>query len=344
MRIRHCVWCVVSLVAISSFGCRMSAPIHVWQPAQLNSTVGKRVAVSKVAGPEAFSDPVEQRLISAAPQDPGRTSMFVNAERLKQRSPIRLVSAGEETFSDVALAAVARRAGFDFMLHGRVVDVDEQDAPDEVDDLADSSRTETAAGSDAVSAPQRMTLSWRLTQLEGEQRPWGSPIVVDLDAAITRYPDLALVTDPKTALVEAAVRDTHRLLAPSVAVDRATLAIPYLLPGSGKVRRGNAMARVGNWSEARRFWNEATEDYPWQNASLINLAIAHVAAQEFSQARDAARRAVRRFPSKLARQTLVWVELMQRDYHKAFELPDPPEGWFVTRRPEPAESGSGRSR
>ncbi|MEZ6086878.1 MAG: hypothetical protein R3C05_02355 [Pirellulaceae bacterium] len=35
--------------------------------------------------------------------------------------------------------------------------------------------------------------------------------------------------------------------------------------------------------------------------------------------------------SDLYQQTLVWIELRQREHHQAFNLPDPPEGWKYPR-------------
>ncbi|MFG0261604.1 MAG: hypothetical protein ACF788_04360, partial [Novipirellula sp. JB048] len=62
-----------------------------------------------------------------------------------------------------------------------------------------------------------------------------------------------------------------------------------------------------------------------------NLALAAAAAQDFSQAKRLARKAVRQYPLPMYQRTLVWIEQAQRQYHQAFNLPDPPEGWFVTR-------------
>jgi hypothetical protein len=44
-----------------------------------------------------------------------------------------------------------------------------------------------------------------------------------------------------------------------------------------------------------------------------------------------ARKAIRLQPTRLHKHTLAWIEMKQREYHEAFGLPDPPEGWFLTR-------------
>ena len=45
-------------------GCRMGVPIHVWQPPLLESTVGKRVALSTLVGPEEIAGQVKQKLLA----------------------------------------------------------------------------------------------------------------------------------------------------------------------------------------------------------------------------------------------------------------------------------------
>jgi hypothetical protein len=128
------------------------------------------------------------------------------------------------------------------------------------------------------------------------------------------------------------------LLTPSIRREQVRIEIPYLMPGSGQVRRGNLAAMAGRWGEAEQIWSEVVERYPAQIPAIHNLALAAAAAQDFSRAKRLARRAIRLQPTKLHKESLVWIETRQRDYHKAFGLPDPPEGWFVTGGDSPAAS------
>ncbi len=310
---------VVGLLLISgAAGCRMGVPIHVWEPPRLASTVGKRVAVSVVAESDELAESIQERLIDGTPRDHGRSTELVDAETLQSDSPIQLVSANDRQVNDVALAPVARRNGFDFMLHGRV--------------RGSSGAAGRGGPTDSGPADSPLALSWRLTELGGDARVLGAPVVIELASAIEQYPDLGLLADPTTALTEAVARETTRLLTPSVTVQRVQLAIPYLTPGSRSVRRGNALALRGDWAAAKDVWMETLERYPAQSAALVNLAHAAVAEQDFTSARALARHAVLRHPSRLAGETLVWVEQTQRRYHQSFQLPDPPEGWVVTRQ------------
>ncbi|TWU27212.1 Tetratricopeptide repeat protein [Novipirellula galeiformis] len=292
-------------------GCRTYAPIAVWTPPGLQSTVGKRVAVSQVVGPAEIAKQVQQKLIASAPHDQGREFELVDSETLQPKSPIRLVAATEDQSSDVALASVARREGYDYILRGEVL----------------SERTHGVRPTD----PDLLAISWRLTAIDAHQASAGTPVVVERSTAIERYPELALLSDPDEQLVAAAVRETHRLFSPSLAHQRVSLAVPLLTPGRADVRRGNAAAKQGDWQQATTYWTRAAEQHPMQAAATHNLALAAAASQDFSLAKQLARKAVRQYPLPMYQQTLVWIEQTQRQYHEAFNLPDPPEGWFLTR-------------
>ncbi len=296
-------------------GCQMGVPIHVWQPPQLASTVGKRVVVSEVAGPKDLADNVKQKLMAMAPRDPGRVTTLVDATSLQNKTEIQLVSASDDQPNDLALAAVARREGADYVLRGEVIEDRHPDPNGKPDDL--------------------LKISWRLTPLDGQQGGGGRPVVVDVDSAIDLYPDLSLISDTEKILMSAAVRETYRLFTPAVGRERVQLEIAYGLPGSRALRRGNVAALQGRWGEAETIWRDVAERHPTQIAAIHNLALAAAAGQDFSRAKELARKAIRLHPSALHQQTLVWIELKQRDYHESFGLPDPPEGWFVTAETAP---------
>ena len=301
----------VASLALPLIGCRLDAPIHHWEPAKLESTVGKRVVVSAVAGSEEIAADVREKLFEFAPAEPGRETSLIDAMTLQGKSEIQLVSASDSEPNDVALASVAKREGAEFLLRGEIIQTRTALRPKSEED-------------------RTLKISWRLTALDNIHPGGGSPVVVDVRSAIDRYPDLAVVSDYDEVLINAAVRDTYRLITPSVTRDRVQLDIPYLLPGSRAVRQGNLLARGGRWGEAEAIWSGVVEKYPSQVAAIHNLALAAAAGQDFSRAKKLARKAVRLQPTKVHRQTLVWIELKQRDYHESFQLPDPPEGWFVT--------------
>ncbi len=304
---------LVILVFIGSWavsGCRMGVPVHTWKPAALESTVGKRVVLAEIVGPRDLADDLQQRLLAGAPRDIGRKTTLVDSKDLEDKSQIQLAAASNTETSDVVLASVARAEGYDYVLAGEVLE-----------DFSHHKQGKEA---------ERLKVSWRLFALGDQRSAGGVPVVVDTESALRRYPDLALAGSEADLLKAAAVRDTYRLITASIQKDRARLAIPYLLPGSKETRRGNIAALKGRWNEAEEIWSKVAEQHPTQTAAIHNLALAAAAAQDFSRAKELARKAIRRQPNQLHKQTLVWIELRQRDYHEAFDLPDPPEGWFVT--------------
>jgi len=292
-------------------GCRMGAPIHFWDPPQLESTVGQRVALSGVSGPAELAGGLQRQLLAQAPSDSGRQMTLVGAAEMQRGSEIQLVSAVDDLPNDLVVASIARRQGIDYLLRGEVI--------------SDRNRSQPADPTH-----QTLKVSWSLTGLDAMHPGGGRPIVVDPKTAVDRYPDLALIGDPAEIMTQAMVRETYRLITPSVSRDRVQLEIPYLLPGSAAVRRGNLAARGGRWGEAEAIWSDVRERHPTQIAALHNLALAAAAGQDFTRAKQLARKAIRLQPSSLHKQNMVWIEVKQRAYHEAFGLPDPPEGWFVT--------------
>ncbi len=102
-------------------GCRMDVPIHVWQPPTLESTVGKRVVLQAVAGPQETAVPIKEKLMAMVPSDAGRATTILASEDLEFDTNVQLASATDEGPSDVALASIAKRAGIDYLLRGQVV-------------------------------------------------------------------------------------------------------------------------------------------------------------------------------------------------------------------------------
>lgn len=280
--------------------------------------------VPRLIGPKEIAEPIHEQLIAASPKDRGRSTELISAEDVKQSAQktsehgIALVSYDENDESDLALMTAGREQNLDFVLRGQII-------PDR------RPRPIREAG-------DRLTVSWSLVPLnrsgkpaESDRQP-GQPVIVDFESAIKKYPDLSLAENKEAALRAAMVRETLPLFTPSVQRDRVQLEIPYVTPGSKLIRKGNALARAGRWGEAEAVWKQVSEKYRFSSVAVHNLAIAAAAKQDFSTARKLASKAVRMKPSSLHQQTLVWVEKTQRMYHEAFELSDPPEGWFVTRR------------
>ncbi|WP_283432000.1 hypothetical protein [Neorhodopirellula lusitana] len=324
-----CGWVVLaSLLA----GCRTWAPIHVWQPPVIASVEGKSIVMMGIDGPAETADAIGEELLAqtsrlaksgARDSSLGRLQ-FMRPSDLHSNPTIRLVSGTDAGFadnlevtsesSDLTIAAAAREKGVNQLLRGEVLFATGHEDSDE-----------------------RLSVVWRLIGLDPSATTAGLPVSVDQEFIAWRYPDLMSVTDPHERLRKAIVRRTVSELTVSVDRQRIDLAKPRFRLGSSAVRRGNDLAMAGHWPEAEQVWEETLERYPGQAAAWINAAIAAAARQDFTEAKRRASRAVQisvfaPIHRTLAQETLVWIELRQREYHEAFGLPDPPEGWRVTSR------------
>ncbi|TWT89518.1 hypothetical protein [Neorhodopirellula pilleata] len=333
---------LLSSVWIGCSGCQTTAPIHLWAPAKLAPIGQESVVLMEIKGPEKTAVALREALLAQAdrsenPRFPGRLAgalSLVLPEHLPSEPTIQLVSGTQDDTeyltpgdfeptqvklalgsSDLAIAASARRAGIDQLLHGEVV---------------------FATGQE--DSPERLAIVWRLVGLTPDATNAGIPVVVDQAIVAERHPDLAGIADPRERLQKAMVRETMALLTGSVHRRQATLADPRGTLGSRAVRRGNRSAEQGNWPAAEDQWVATLKRYPGKTSAWINAAIAAAARQDFIEAKARASRAVTLavfdpVNRSLAEETLVWIEMRQREYHDAFGLPDPEQGWSVSRSP-----------
>lgn len=314
---------IVLLLSIGPLlGCRTVAPIHLWQSPQLQSVAGEKIVLMEIAGPAATADGLRDALVAQANSSEQSSGTHDSAadgsitlllpDQLQPRSSIELVSNVEDTSGDLLVAAAARRSGVQYMLRGEIMQATGRPLSD-----------------------QQLSVVWRLVGLDAGAGTQAKPISVDQATIERRYPDLMANPDPSARLYQAVARQTLGLLQESVIRQNVDLAHSVGTLGSAAVRRGNALARLGNWPAAEEIWLQTLDRYPFQTAAWINASIAAAARQDFEQAKQRVTRAIQLsillpVHRRLAEETLVWLELQQRDYVKSFDLPDPAGGWRVT--------------
>ena len=289
------------LLLLSTIGCQVVAPIHVWARPKLQSAVGHKVAVAPISGDQKIAGPLHTAMIAQAPQEIGRSIQCIDARSLQDNQTIRLVSAVEGETSDIANLSLARRQGVDFLLTGEIIRQSE------------ASRM-TLTG-------ESLAVSWKLVDVRGHSTAAGIPI-------ITHHDD----TLDSQAIAMAAAEDAWKLITPHIQSTSVHLAATVFEAGSSGVKQGNAAAVQGDWMTAEDNWKRVLDAHPKQHAAMHNLAIAAVARQDYDEARRMIGRTLHRRNKPLYRQTAVWIEARQRDYHEAFGLPDPVTGWAATRR------------
>jgi hypothetical protein len=308
-------------------GCQAAAPIRVWAPPAIKSAVGKRVAIAPLAGDPKIAGPLHAAMLRERPREPGRQVFAIDAGVLEKQQQIRLASATVGETSDIALLNLARRNGIDFVLQGEVLpqrDALKRPARPGPDPLLPP-RLVAADWIDGTEPEEDeeslLRVSWNLIDVSGNRPLNGQPIV-------TRRS----LEQPSAAVITVAAQSAWELVVPHVVSDQAQLSAPRFAVGASAIRQGNEAAAQGNWHRAQQIWEVELQRRPRQHAAMHNLALAAVARQDYPEARRLIAQALRANSSSLYQSTAVWIEQRQRDYHIAFGLPDPPEGWAATSR------------
>lgn len=311
-------------------GCQSTAPIHVWSVPVIDSVVGMRVAVAPLAGDPQVALPLHRAMLRQQPRTPGREVFAINAAALESTEVVRLTSATEGEPSDLALLHLARQHAIDWVLQGEVLA--ERGRPRHA---IQSPAVVTAGGHTSFDNPApratdpapeaeglaAVRVSWKLVSVTGSSPLAGQPLVTH------RQPGQSTED-----LIAEAAEAAWELVTPHVRQDQTQLSAPRLAWGSRDLRRGNEAAARGQWQQAEQIWSAVLHRHPAQHAAMHNLAVAAVARQDFPAAQRLIAQALRRRNSSLYQDTAVWIERRQRDYHAAFSLPDPPQGWAATRR------------
>jgi len=327
-QVRSFVCCVTVCLALG--GCRAAAPIHVWSPPKLASAVGAKVAIAPIRGDTKIARPLGEAMLRTQPRDVGRNVVAIDSRRLQNDEVIRLVSSAEGETSDIALATLARRNGIDFVLVGEVIrSTDRRNNADNVPwddlpwDIANKLVTsiENTATDSSADETGLIRVSWSLMDVRRGVPLNGLPVVT-----------LGNPSDPSDESIDLAAQSAWELVVPHVIRDHTELIAPRLTIGSREIRKGNVAAAAGDWNRAEQIWLAVLKRSPRNHAAKHNLAVAAVARQDYSAARQHISAALTASSSSIYRSTSVWIEQSQRDYHTAFGLPDPPEGWAATSR------------
>lgn len=317
----------IGAVAVLLGGCQAAAPIHVWTPPAIGSAVGKRVAIAPLSGDPKVAVPLHAAMLRQRPRGPGCEVYAVDATALESKQQIRLASATSGETSDIALLNHASRSGVDFILRGEVMAPrgmmrqKSRSTPDPLLPPRPSGTDWVADAEQEEDDESLLRVSWSLIDVSGASPLSGQPVVTRRGFA-----------EPSSAAITAAADAAWKLVTPHVVEDQAQLSAPRISLGAGAIRQGNEAAAKGDWHQAQQIWEAVSQQHPRHHGAMHNLAIAAVARQDYADARRLIAEALRTRPLPLYRSTAVWIEQRQRDYHVAFGLSDPPDGWAATSR------------
>lgn len=306
--------------------------MHVWQPPEVNLPRGAKIALAPVAGDPQVARQLEQQLLAQRPAAKADVAIFT-AEQLVALSPVRLASTDSLSNDIVALNA-ARAADADVLLHGEILrlnlDFGEELPKNEPVNmnLAFFQRFEAAK-----SPEESLLIGWRVVDVATGKHLGDHSINASSRRAAKQYPELlGMHQDATDLLLAATARETWKTISPVVVKQKVRLAKPSLLsPAVLHVKRGNNAAKLGQWQIAQANWKKATQGWLPSASAHHNLALAHVANENFVDAKKEIERAYGIFGNRLPTQTPYWIDQQHRRYNKAHEMGVPTDGWsFVT--------------
>ncbi|MEZ6056028.1 MAG: CsgG/HfaB family protein [Planctomycetaceae bacterium] len=279
-------------------GCSHFGTFQRWQPAEIAVDGLSSVTVMEFDGEhgDAVASTLTARLYDG---------QFYSLVDRSQLSPVSQVSLGPDNQQNAILRA-ARSANVDAIISGNVV---EYRCEDQV--LTDTSFSVNQhegnhgegmnvgfSNSQTLRREGTVTVSFRLIDtMTGEVRATRQTSHHFEGVHDTRDPasvPLPTKGEVLTNLTNACVDDFTRMLAPHRAECRMKLAtaIPFS-NGWTAIRQGVKLAERGEWEAAERKWQEALAKNPMSDVATYNLAVAAAAREDYAQAENLARDAIK---------------------------------------------------
>jgi hypothetical protein len=285
--------------------------MHVWKEPQLAGGSRLIVAVSPVAGPNEITEKLDQSLMATRPQTIPQLSVLY-PDQLEKISGIQLVSYDGQP-SEMASFGAAKRAGARYILSGEVLQHDL--APRQ-----ETKRPPLLSWLKRKPPDESMSIRWTVFDAQSGARIGENTVHMDTKKAVGDYPDLAYHGSPDMKVISASARRSWEMVVPTTSATQATLDLPWLMPGSSRVRKGNAYARLGQWEQAERDWQEAADVHPWNRAAWHNLSMAAVAKEDFQLARDRLTHADAKWiPGDQTAKSAAWIDSIEREHDACFD-------------------------
>jgi hypothetical protein len=291
------------------------------------------VALAPIGGDPQVAEQLQQAMALSRPQTMPQLAVIF-PEELETVGGIQLVAYDGQP-SEMASLGAARRAGANYLLTGEVVSHYWHEPEPE------NKYPVGITWFRSPPPPDKLSVRWHVFEVASGRRLGEQTITMQRDEVDKQFPDLAYQSDNVAKVVAASARRSWELVVPTTYAKEVYLDLPWFAPGSSAVRKGNAYARIGQWELAEREWQDAADAHNWNTAAWKNLAIAAVAREDFALARDRLKHADWDYwPGDGTLKTLQWIEEQQREYHAAFDIPPPQEGWEFEVLPSPPPTDS----
>jgi tetratricopeptide (TPR) repeat protein len=327
---------------VSQIGCRITAPVYVWSKPRSNQSSRLAVTIGHIEGNTQTANDFCNAFREQRPQSQEKVAVLTPSD-LIEPYPVQLAStsSGHSPKSEIGAMQAARISGSDLLLMGEIlrdeltVESPASQLPPEVQSAINLQSPQAPL---LVRRPEHLTIAWRAIDTVTGERLGTFTTIVDRNQADEMYPELVWqYPDPRARVMAVSARETWKSISPHVIKEQAKLTASWVWPGSAQIRKGVVLAKNQRWLEAEEQWEQVVEQYPEHHGAWHNLALAAVAREDFSAAKKRIRRALELSDNRHYQKSFQWIELRQREYYQAFNLPDPIEGWAF---PDPGSSTS----
>jgi tetratricopeptide (TPR) repeat protein len=319
-------WLLLVSIVVCAGGCAPTAKLTVWRPAELDVAGIGRIAVVDFQG-EGGSGAIARSAVLAQLAE-NRHYTLVDQVELARVQPAAFA---EGLPDEAAAVAAARHAGVDAVLTGQVVSYSAEDTVQQDHHIsiagaggANSKGNKAGGfgiGLDTNTLHERdasVSLAFKLIDARtGEIR----------DARQVSHTYEARVVNGQgempgrerilSDLLSKCSRDVVRAVAPHRVPVEVVLARQYWGNGLNALKRGNALAKSGDWAAAEAAWQEALKENPQNHAAYHNLAIASEARGDFEGATKHLNSAMKHYAATLYHQTYDRLIAERRDHAAA---------------------------
>lgn len=304
---------LILLISAALSGCAPVARLQVWRPAAEDIQGVNRLVILDLDGEEPYGRIARGALEAQFAQN--RHYTLVDPVVL---GPARNIRNAEGTTDLSAAIAAAKNTGVDAILTGQVVSykVDDDEQRDTHFSFGGEEGSSKRSGASfsafgigidnnhTITREASVSLAVKLIDVQSQQvvavRQSSHNIVAKRVNGEGILPARERVL---TELLSACAKDVVELIAPHYIPAEVKLARQFYGSGREDLRKGNDLARQGDWQAAAAAWEEARKANPGNHAALHNLALAAEARQDFPRALELANKALKTYPASLYHET-----------------------------------------
>jgi hypothetical protein len=319
-------WHLLVSIALCASGCAPTAKLTVWRPAELDVGGIGRIAVVDFQG-EGDTGAIARSAVLAQLAE-NRHYVLVDQTELARVQPAAF---SQGLPAEAAAIEAARHAGVDAILTGQVVSYSAEDTVQQDHHIS-------IAGAGGASSKGNKARGFGIgfdTNTLHERDASVSLAFKLIDARTGEIRDARQVSHAYEArvvngqgempgrerilsdLLHKCSRDVVRAVAPHRVPVEVVLARQYWGNGLNALKRGNALAKSGDWVAAEAAWQDALKENPQNHAAYHNLAIAREAHGDYDGAMKHLQSAMKHYAATLYHQTHDRLAAERRDHAAA---------------------------